>query len=99
MTGSPQKRPVTLVSACMTRPGLADFALTEVEVTPEEYDNGLHYALAEQRLLAAGYEEPFVHFGPEERPAFLLPAVREYLVARAQYPQPAEESRWPASSR
>jgi hypothetical protein len=88
MTGSPQKRLVTLVSACMTRPGLADFALTEVQVTPEEYDNGLHYALAEQRLLAAGYEEPFVHFAPEEGPAFLLPAVREYLAARHPPGQP-----------
>ena len=73
------KQSVTVVSACMTAAGRPDLALSEVEVTPEEYENGAHYALAERRLFAAGYEEPFVYFSEAEAPAFLLPAVRRHV--------------------
>jgi hypothetical protein len=75
----PAKDLVPVISACMTRAGLPELALSEVEVTPEEYENGVHYALAERRLFAAGYEEPFVHFAGPEAPAFLLPAVRRHV--------------------
>jgi hypothetical protein len=61
--------------------GFADFALTQVEVTPDEYANGIHLYLAEADLLEAGFEEPFVHFPAEEAPPFLLPAVQQYLGA------------------
>ena len=73
------KRPVTIVSAVMRPDGFADFALTEVEVTREEYENAIHLYLAEADLLEAGFEEPFVHFPEGEAPPFLLPAVRQYL--------------------
>jgi len=79
MSESDGKRPVTVVSAVMRRDGLPDFAVTHVEVTPEEYDNGIHFYLAEADLLEAGFEEPFVHFPQGEAPPFLLPAVKEYL--------------------
>lgn len=77
------KRPITIVSAVMRPDGFPDFAVTHVEVTPDEYDNGVHIYLAEADLLEAGFEEPFVHFPDEEAPPFLLPAVRDYLGGKA----------------
>jgi hypothetical protein len=76
-----QKRPITVVTACMCADGSPDFVLTQVEVTHAEAENGIHYYLVEAELLEAGYEEPFVHFDEDESPAFLLPAVREYLAS------------------
>lgn len=73
------KQTVAVVSACMTRDGCPTFALNEVEVTQDEADNGIHYYLAEADLLEAGLEEPYVHFDDTESPAFLHPAVREFL--------------------
>jgi hypothetical protein len=70
---------VAIVTACMNADGTPDFALTEVMVTPEQAENGVHYALAEARLLERGYEEPFVHYAADEAPAFLHEAVRQYL--------------------
>src|SRR5262249_3712604 len=75
------KQSVTVVTACMTRDGLPDLVLTEVAVTPEEFDNGVHFYLVEARLAEGGYEEPYVHFADREAPAFLIPAVRQYLAA------------------
>ncbi len=72
-------RPLTIVTACMNADGTPDFALTTVEVTQEQIENGIHYYLAEAELLEAGYEEPFVHYDQDESPAFLHPAVRQYL--------------------
>ena len=61
------KRRVAVVTACMRADGLPDFALTEVEVSREEYDNGVHYDLADTSLNGRGYEEPFVHFAERKR--------------------------------
>jgi hypothetical protein len=36
------KQPVAIVSACMACDGTPTFALNEVEVTHEEYENGVH---------------------------------------------------------
>jgi hypothetical protein len=58
----PSKRPVAVVSACMTCDGAPHFALNVVEVTEEESQNGIHYYLVEADLLQAGYDEPYVHF-------------------------------------
>lgn len=85
------KRTVLVVSACMTHDGLPKFALNEVEVTQEEHENGVHYALVEERLAAAGYEEPFVHFADEEAPSFLVAGLTEYLAERWKLPQPITE--------
>ncbi len=71
--------PISIVSACMCRDGLPTFAITEVAVTPEEFENGVHYYLAEAELLKRGYEEPYVHFAENEGPAFLHDAVRQFL--------------------
>lgn len=73
------KRTVVVVTACITREGMPEFAWHEIEVTQEEYENGIHYDRADDRLIAAGYEEPFVHFDEFETPAFLHPAARQHL--------------------
>ena len=73
------KRPLVVVTACLNPSGVPDFALTEIEVTQEEYEDGLHCDCAEASLAAAGYEEPFLHFDPLAEPPFLHAAVRAYL--------------------
>ena len=73
------KRTVVVVTACMNADGTPDFALNEVEVSQEEYENGVHYLLADDRVADAGYDEPYVHFDEFEMPAFLHPAVRRHL--------------------
>jgi hypothetical protein len=88
MSAAPDRRRVTVVSACMTRQGTPDFALHEVEVTADEYLNGVQYDRAEERLAAGGYEEPYVHFEEAESPQFLVPAVRQYLGLREGGPDP-----------
>src|SRR5262245_4257082 len=79
------KRLIAVVSACMTAEGTPDFALNEVEVTYDEYQNGVHYDLVEDHLRDNSYEEPWVHLDVFEAPAFLNPAVRKYL---GMLPQP-----------
>ena len=79
MHGEEVRGPVTIVTACMRANGLPTFAMTTVRVTPDDYENGVHILLAEERLLAEGYEEPFVHFPETEAPPFLLPAVKAFL--------------------
>jgi hypothetical protein len=78
-----EKSPVALASVCITA-RLPDCGLSEI--TPEEYENGARCAVAEQRLVAAGYEELFVRFVEADAPAFLLPAVLSHVgVARGAY--------------
>jgi len=84
MSNRDGKHPVVVVSACMRSDGTPDFAPTQVEVTQEQIENGIHYYLVEAELLEAGYEEPFVHFAESEAPAFLFPAVKQYLASRAR---------------
>ena len=74
-----EKQRLMIVTACMRADGTPTFVVTDVEATPEECANGVHYYLAEADLLEAGYEEPFVHFDPAEAPPFLLPTVRDHL--------------------
>jgi hypothetical protein len=87
------KRSITVVTAYIRQDGIPDFKLNEVEVTHEEYENGIHYYLAEATLLQSGFDEPFVHFDEFEAPPFLLSAVRQHL----QTPQaePVEEEAIP----
>ena len=73
------KRRITVISACLNSQGSPEFVLNEVGVTHEEFENGVHYDLVENRLAAAGYEEPFVHFDDGTSANFLHPAVRQYL--------------------
>jgi hypothetical protein len=63
----------------MTANGTPAFAATTVSVTHEQYENGVHYYLAEADLLEQGYEEPFVHFDEHEAPSFLIAAVAETM--------------------
>jgi hypothetical protein len=70
------KRLISVVTACMTRNGLAELVLNDAFVTEEEYANGVHLDLVEGNLELGGYEEPYVHFAGEEAPAFLLDGVR-----------------------
>jgi len=73
------KRTVTVVTAHLRTDGIPDFTSTEVEVTHEEYENGVHYDLVEAQLGQSGYEEPLVHFDEFEAPSFLVPAVKAHL--------------------
>ncbi|MBL8792795.1 MAG: hypothetical protein JNM56_02715 [Planctomycetia bacterium] len=85
------KRTVTIASACMPRQGTPTFVLQDLQVTTEEYENGLHYALAEDWLTDAGYDEPFVHFADEEMPAFLLDALKQQVAQALSLPDPITE--------
>ena len=73
------KRTIAIVTACTSADGTADFAFTEVEVTHDEYENGVHYDLVEDGLTDTRYEAPFCHFDQFDAPEFLLPAVKQYL--------------------
>lgn len=73
------KRPLTVVTACVSNDGTPAFALNTVEVTHDEYENGVHYDLVEDQLADAHYDEPMVHFDEADAPYFLIPAVRQYL--------------------
>lgn len=86
------KRKIQVVSACMTKQGAPAFALNEVEVTQEEAENGIHYYLVEAMLLENGFDEPYVHFGDDESPAFLHPAVKEHLQSLQPETVVAEEA-------
>jgi hypothetical protein len=92
------KHTIAVVSACMKKDGTPAFALNTVEVTHEEEANGIHYYLAEGQLLEDGFEEPFVHFGEDEAPAFLFPAIRQHLGLTSNGIHHPEESACPASS-
>jgi hypothetical protein len=83
MPQTQDKYPITIVSAVMRSDGFADFAINEVEVTQDEYENGIHLYIVEAELIKAGYDEPFVHYPEGESPPFLLPAVKDYLGAGA----------------
>ena len=79
MSAANVTRTIAIVTACMHSDGTPTFARTEVEATEDQAQNGIHYYLAEAQLLAQGYEEPMVHFSESEAPAFLFPAIQEYL--------------------
>jgi hypothetical protein len=80
-------RSIAVVAACLNAASVPDFAFTEVEVTHEEYENGVLYERVTAQLRAEGYEEPFVLFDQFEAPAFLLAAVREHLgIGRVDVP-------------
>jgi hypothetical protein len=88
MPAATDKRTIAIVTACMRADGLSTFARTEVEVTDDEAENGIHYYLAEAELLERGFEEPMVHFAQDEAPAFLFPAVEQFLCVESAMPEP-----------
>lgn len=88
MSPASGKRRVTIASACMTAQGSPTFVLQDVQVTAEEFENGLHYAIAEDWLTEAGYDEPSVHFADEEMPAFLLDALKQQVAQALAVPNP-----------
>lgn len=77
-------RAIAIVTACMRRDGTPTFARTEVEVTDDQADDGIHYYLAEAELLEAGFHEPMVHFTEGEAPPFLFSLVQQHLSDNAQ---------------
>ena len=79
MSASHEKRKIAVVTACMNANGAPDFAFSEVAVTQDEAENGVHYYLVERDLLERDYEEPFVHFDQDESPDFLHAAVRRHV--------------------
>jgi len=89
-------QPITVVSACMRPDGTPTFAICVIRVSQDERENGVHYYHAEADLLQAGLEEPFVHFDETEAPAFLIPAVRDYLAVPTPSDPAAKEAACPA---
>ena len=79
MSAATDTRVIRMITACMRSDGTPTFARSEVEVTEDQAENGIHYYLAEAELLQQGFEEPMVHFPLSEAPAFLFPAAEEYL--------------------
>ena len=73
------ERRMTIVSACTNANGSPELVMTEVMVTMEQVENGIHYYLAEADLIEAGYEEPFVHFDQDEAPVFLLVGLKLHV--------------------
>ena len=84
------KRKIAVVTAYVRPDGVPDFTLTEVEVTHEEHENGLHYDLVEAQLTERGFDEPLIHFDEFEAPTFLVPAVKEHLGPAHSRLQPDE---------
>ncbi len=72
---------ILVISACSNASGEPDFALTEVECTKAEYDEGTHYEKAEDILLDEDYEGPFVHFDANDlkRMPKIREAIEQYL--------------------
>jgi hypothetical protein len=79
MPDNQSKFPIAVVSACMSSDSTPTFTLYEVQVSHDDYANGVHYSRVETYLAADGFDEPYVHFDEREAPPFLLSAVREYL--------------------
>jgi hypothetical protein len=84
----PGKRTLVIVTACLNAGGEPDLTLTEVDVTYAEYADGVHCERVEEQLVAAGYEEPFLHFDEGQPSQFLVPAVRQYLATANSVPEP-----------
>ena len=72
---------IVVITACHNANGEPDFALTEVEVTKEQYRLGVHYDKAEEKLRDNDYEKPMVHFDAVEakRLPWLIEGVKKYL--------------------
>jgi hypothetical protein len=85
----PGKRRLPIVTACLNVAGDPDLALTEVELSHAEYADGVHCEQVEDRLIALGYSEPFVHFDQQPVFEFLVPIVRRYLAAAAGTARPS----------
>ena len=83
-----EKRTISVVTACMRSDGKPTFARTDVAVTPEEAENGVHYYLVEGELLNAGFEEPMVHFSECDAPAFLFAGVQQFLSVESTVLEP-----------
>jgi hypothetical protein len=82
----PGRRPLAIVTACLNAAGIPDLAVTEVAVTYAEYADGVHCEQVEAQLVAADYEEPFLHFDEGPAAQALLPAVQQYLATALLVP-------------
>lgn len=80
------KRKITVVSACLTSKGTPQLVLNEVDVTHEEFENGIHFVLVEDLLDDAGFEEPYFHFDEQEAPAFLVEGVKQQVAEALAVP-------------
>src|SRR5271155_1605698 len=85
------KRSLAVVTASMNSTGSPEFVYNQVEVTHEEYENGIHFIMVEDLLADDGYEEPWVHFDEVEAPSFLIAAVKEAVAQSTQLPEPITE--------
>lgn len=91
MTPWEGKRSLTIVSACMGADGCPTFAMNEVQVTFDEYENGVHIDLVEELLVEDRYEEPYVPYDEIEAPDFLVLGVAALLAYRWELPEPVTD--------
>ena len=51
---------MTVAVACLNAAGCSDFFVTQVNVSQEQYEEGIHYDVAKEKAEENGYEGPFV---------------------------------------
>jgi len=62
---------IKCVVACMSSEG-ADFYFCKVKCAQDDYDNGVHYEIAEDAAEQDGYERPMVTFDENDGPDWLF---------------------------
>jgi hypothetical protein len=62
---------IKCVVACMSTEG-ADFYFCRVKCAQDDYDNGVHYEIAEDAAGQDGYERPMVTFDENDGPEWLF---------------------------
>jgi hypothetical protein len=86
MTTWEGKRKISVVSACLTSKGTPQLVLNQVDVTHEEFENGIHFVLVEDLLNDSGFEEPYFHFDELEAPSFLIEGVKQQVAEAMAVP-------------
>ena len=51
---------MTVAVACTNATGCSDFFVTQVSVSQEQYEDGIHYDFAKEKAMDKGYEGPFI---------------------------------------
>ena len=70
---------VKVVVLCINSAGEPEFHTCTPEVTPEQYDNGEHYAMAKENAADNGFEEPMVAFDEKDGAARQLGEVLAWI--------------------
>jgi hypothetical protein len=63
---------IKCVVACVNASGESDFYFCRVTCSPDEYDEGAHYEIAEDAASSEGYDGPMVVFDENDGPNWLF---------------------------